>query len=85
MEIGSTPPVLLISLKRFKSNGDGKLHSEIEYEELLHLDEWLSKNCLNNISDKQKIYQLFAVVIHTGNNMSNGHYMCYVKNQCTDD
>ncbi|CAF5039502.1 unnamed protein product, partial [Rotaria sp. Silwood1] len=76
---------LFISLKRFKENGEGKLHSAIKYEELLNLDEWLSKDCLNTISDKETIYYLFAVVIHSGNNMTNGHYICYVKDEFTNN
>ncbi|CAF4823970.1 unnamed protein product [Rotaria sp. Silwood1] len=76
---------LFISLKRFKENGEGKLHSAIKYEELLKLDEWLSKDCLNTISDKETIYHLFAVVIHSGNNMTNGHYICYVKDEFTNN
>ncbi|CAF3791864.1 unnamed protein product [Rotaria sp. Silwood1] len=85
MHICSTPLVLFISLKRFKENGEGKLHSAIKYEELLKLDEWLSKDCLNTISDKETIYHLFAVVIHSGNNMTNGHYICYVKDEFTNN
>ncbi|CAF5046853.1 unnamed protein product, partial [Rotaria sp. Silwood1] len=81
----STPLVLFISLKRYKANGEEKLHSKIKYIEELKLDEWLSKDHLNTISDEKKVYHLFAVVIHNGNDMENGHYICYVKDEITNN
>ncbi|CAF2949822.1 unnamed protein product [Rotaria sp. Silwood2] len=85
MEIFSVPNVLLISLKRFKANGLGKLHSAVAYPELLHIDQWLSEDCLVKITEEQKSYQLFAIVIHVGDDMKDGHYICYVKNEFTNE
>lgn len=65
------PKDLLISLKRFKANGQAKLHSEVIYPELLHFGEWL--------------YRLSAVIIHLGEDMTSGHYICYVKDEFTNE
>ncbi|CAF0791822.1 unnamed protein product [Adineta steineri] len=85
IEICSTPQVLLIALKRFQANNQGKLHSAVTYEEVLHLDNWLSKYCSAKITKNHKIYHLSAVIIHRGNGMESGHYICYVKNEITNE
>ncbi|CAF0917988.1 unnamed protein product [Adineta steineri] len=85
MEICSTPQVLLIALKRFQANGPGKLDYAVTYEEVLHLDNWLSKDYSAKITESHKIYHLCAVIIHRGEDMESGHYICYVKNEITNE
>ncbi|CAF3801781.1 unnamed protein product [Adineta steineri] len=85
IEIFSTPQVLLIALKRFQANNQGKLHSAVTYKEILHLDNWLSKGDPAVITENHETYHLSAVIIHRGNGMESGHYICYVKNEITNE
>ncbi|CAF3633353.1 unnamed protein product [Adineta steineri] len=85
IELCSTPQVLLIALKRFQANNQGKLHSAVTYKEILHLDNWLSKGHPADITENHETYHLSAVIIHRGNGMESGHYICYVKNEITNE
>ncbi|UJR24549.1 hypothetical protein I4U23_005924 [Adineta vaga] len=36
-------------------------------------------------TDEQKTYHLYAFIIHIGNDLDNGHYICYVRNELTNE
>jgi ubiquitin C-terminal hydrolase len=67
-----TPPVLIISLKRF-NNKIRKNKNVVILEEYINLDKLCSSNNNN--------YELYGINLHTGN-VDSGHYMAAVKNEC---
>lgn len=90
MELYSTPPILLISLKRFKS-GKGsyfkdKLEDSVNFP-IDHLD--ISDLVISNKNPdgsrkKDIIYELYAVSNHYGN-MGFGHYTAFAKNPLDEE
>ncbi|CAF1341951.1 unnamed protein product [Adineta ricciae] len=83
-KVHSLPQILLISLKRFRANGHAKLRTKVLYDEVLHFDQWLSDDCRAKTVDKEKFYYLYALIIHCGNAMESGHYICYIKDESTN-
>lgn len=85
MELYSAPPILFISLKRFKSGKGSYFKDKLEdkvYFPIDHLD--ISDIVLSNKNEdgsrkKDIIYELYAVSNHYGN-MGFGHYTAYAKN-----
>jgi ubiquitin C-terminal hydrolase len=85
LELYSTPPILMISLKRFKS-GRGmyfkdKLEDEVHFP-IDHLDISdivISNKDENGKAKKSIIYELYAISNHYGN-MGFGHYTAFAKN-----
>eukprot|EP00638_Chattonella_subsalsa_P000224 CAMPEP_0117740088 /NCGR_PEP_ID=MMETSP0947-20121206/4139_1 /TAXON_ID=44440 /ORGANISM="Chattonella subsalsa, Strain CCMP2191" /LENGTH=1058 /DNA_ID=CAMNT_0005556147 /DNA_START=142 /DNA_END=3318 /DNA_ORIENTATION=+ len=76
-----TPPILVVHLKRFGSDGHGfreKLETFIEYP-VNGLD--FSQYCLD-ASQPPAVYDLYAVSNHYGG-MGGGHYTAYAKNKNT--
>ena len=80
MQIYSLPQVLVIQLKRFRSNGHyrQKIDSLVAFP-LQGLD--MGKYCLTG-GDAKHIYDCFAVVNHSGN-LGGGHYTAFVKHNVT--
>jgi ubiquitin carboxyl-terminal hydrolase 4/11/15 len=96
LQIYKVPPVLIISLKRFKtvknqsrfsygygsSGGTDKLDTLVKFP-IESLD--LSKHVLSwKEGDEPLIYDLFAVSNHYGG-LGGGHYTAFGKNQVTQD
>lgn len=85
MELFNTPPLILISLKRFKSGRGSYFKDKLEdkvYFPIDHLD--ISDIVLSNKNEdgsrkKDIVYELYAVSNHYGN-MGFGHYTAYAKN-----
>lgn len=85
IELFNTPPILMISLKRFKSGKGSYFKDKIEDKvnfPVDHLD--ISDIVLSNKNPdgsrkKDIIYELYAVSNHYGN-MGFGHYTAYAKN-----
>ena len=89
MELYSTPPILFISLKRFKSGKGSYFKDKLEDQVFFPLDDLdvsdivLSNKDENGNTKKQIIYELYAVSNHYGN-MGFGHYTAYAKNPLDD-
>lgn len=85
MELYSTPPVLFISLKRFKSGRGSYFKDKLEDKVHFPLDDLdVSDIVLSNRNEdgtrkKDIIYELYAISNHYGN-MGFGHYTAYAKN-----
>jgi ubiquitin carboxyl-terminal hydrolase 4/11/15 len=85
MEIYKAPPILFLSLKRFKSSANSyykdKLEDLVNFPLYgLDLSRFIISNRNQNGSFKESIlYDLYAVSNHYGN-MGFGHYTAYGKN-----
>lgn len=88
LSITDVSPYLIISLKRFehfglKQNKTRKLSHFVAYPEILDLSAYLSDN-IHEISNENiqictlKV-RLYAVIIHFGQNLNNGHLFAYVR------
>lgn len=75
MELYSTPPVMIIHLKRFKANN--KIDTQVDFP-VENLD--MSKYIIGENKDSNNnMYDLFAVSHHYGG-MGGGHYVASCKN-----
>lgn len=74
MELYSTPPILIIHLKRFKNNT--KIDTLVDFP-IKDLD--MSEYLLSPDGNKNNKYDLFGVSNHYGG-MGGGHYVAYAKN-----
>jgi len=78
LSIETLPNILIFQLKRFSLDAQQKIHKimkHIHFPLALTLPENVLKSNLKN----QNSYNLFAVVSHHGDYISNGHYTCYSK------
>ena len=80
LDLFNVPPVLVISLKRFKSSRGGyfkdKLTDKVDFP-VKGLD--LTQYVCNNADNEKVVYDLYAVSNHYGN-MGFGHYTAYGYN-----
>ena len=74
MELYSVPPILIISLKRFKALQ--KIDTPVDFP-LEDLD--MSKYLIGPQKEKENMYDLFGVAHHYGG-MGGGHYVASCKN-----
>lgn len=85
MELYSTPPILFISLKRFKSGRGSyfkdKLEDKVHFPiDCLDISNIVISNKKADGTTKENLeYELFAISNHYGN-MGFGHYTAYCKN-----
>lgn len=85
MELYSTPPILFISLKRFKSGKGSYFKDKLEDKVMFAIDDLdisdlvLSNKNPDGTKKKDLVYELFAISNHYGN-MGFGHYTAYGKN-----
>uniref|UniRef100_A0A3Q3VLA4 Ubiquitin carboxyl-terminal hydrolase n=1 Tax=Mola mola TaxID=94237 RepID=A0A3Q3VLA4_MOLML len=78
-----TPEVITIHLKRFSANsleldpyvGLSKVNTPLQTPLTLSLEDW----CTRPSSAKGQVYQLFAVIMHSGVTISSGHYTAYIR------
>eukprot|EP00118_Oscarella_pearsei_P005229 m.23746 g.23746 ORF g.23746 m.23746 type:complete len:914 (+) comp28525_c0_seq1:105-2846(+) len=70
------PHVLTIQFKRFEFSSmfGFKIGKEVKFEDTLDLRPFLS-----NRNGPKELYQLNAVLVHSGYSCNSGHYYCYVK------
>ncbi|KAK8885748.1 hypothetical protein M9Y10_041201 [Tritrichomonas musculus] len=66
-----TPPILIITMMRFSSN-----HQKIEKNVYFEFDLDI-KFC--SAPDQHTLYELFAIVVHTGHQISFGHFTAAFK------
>ncbi|KAI0483363.1 cysteine proteinase [Xylariaceae sp. FL0804] len=78
MKIKRLPKVLALHLKRFKYTEDysrlQKLFHRVVYPYQLRMF-----NTTSDADDPDRIYELYAVVIHIGGNAYHGHYVSVIK------
>ncbi|KAG1497944.1 hypothetical protein G6F46_007697 [Rhizopus delemar] len=70
------PKVLAIQLKRFNSTDSSKISKYIKFEQVLDIKRTVTESEVNHVKLK---YELYAVIVHTGESLHNGHYVSYVK------
>lgn len=76
------PYILSIQLKRFSYTGQ-KINNYIKYDTLLDLAPYMSKEYSHNqhnSDNKQILYKLYGVLVHSGYSIHSGHYYSYVYN-----
>eukprot|EP01147_Barroeca_monosierra_P006307 gene6307-7470_t len=78
MRIKQFPMVLAIHLKRFKFMDHMKQHVKLDYRVVFPKDLRLS-NASESAEEEDRIYDLFAFVVHIGAHPSRGHYVTVVK------
>jgi ubiquitin carboxyl-terminal hydrolase 9/13 len=80
MKIKRLPKVLALHLKRFKYTEDysrlQKLFHRVVYP--YHLRMF---NTTDDASDPDRLYELYAVVVHIGGNAYHGHYVSVIKTE----
>lgn len=78
MKIKRLPKVLALHLKRFKYSEDysrlNKLFHRVVYP--YHLRMF---NTTDDAEDPDRLYELYAVVVHIGGNAYHGHYVAVIK------
>ncbi|KAK9171127.1 Ubiquitin carboxyl-terminal hydrolase family protein [Cryptosporidium meleagridis] len=85
--IEKPPPLLTIQLKRFSYVGHGsrKPNKAINFSDVLDLQPYMSSKTRSeskissSTSESSYIYKLWAVVCHSGNTLSCGHYYTHAK------
>jgi len=82
MKIQKSPKILALHLKRFKFTEDMqrnlKLFHRVVYPPTLRLF-----NTTDDAADPDRMYELYAVVVHIGGGPYHGHYVTVVKNDET--
>jgi ubiquitin carboxyl-terminal hydrolase 9/13 len=82
MKIQKSPKILALHLKRFKYTEDMqrnlKLFHRVVYPPTLRLF-----NTTDDAEDPDRMYELYAVVVHIGGGPYHGHYVTIVKNDET--
>jgi ubiquitin carboxyl-terminal hydrolase 9/13 len=80
MKVKRLPKILTLHLKRFKYTEDmtrlQKLFHRVVYP--YHLRMF---NTTDDAEDPDKMYELYAVVVHIGGNAYHGHYVSIIKTQ----
>lgn len=85
LRLKKIPPVLSIQLKRFKHNlasdTASKIDVDIDAPFFLNLTKYASdyNDDAEDFVDSNKVYELFAVINHTGL-VNTGHYVALIKN-----
>ena len=78
MKIKRLPRILALHLKRFKYTEDlqrlQKLFHRVNYPYFLRLF-----NTTDDAEDSDRLYELYAVVVHIGGGPYHGHYVCIIK------
>ncbi|BEJ14952.1 hypothetical protein CspHIS471_0407190 [Cutaneotrichosporon sp. HIS471] len=79
MRIKSLPNILGLHLKRFRQDQMGRLH-KLFYRVTFPLS--LRVPCTTEDTEKaERLYELFAVVVHIGNGPTHGHYVTVVRSE----
>eukprot|EP00117_Sycon_ciliatum_P024372 scpid68263/ scgid20466/ Ubiquitin carboxyl-terminal hydrolase 36; Deubiquitinating enzyme 36; Ubiquitin thioesterase 36; Ubiquitin-specific-processing protease 36 len=87
LSIHRAPNVLTIQLKRFDffHKSGGKINKKISYSPTLNLRPYMSEK-----SGDAMMYDLYAVLVHSGHSVHSGHYYCFTRTStnacyCLDD
>ncbi|PPQ64280.1 hypothetical protein CVT26_002163 [Gymnopilus dilepis] len=78
MKIKKLPNVLALHLKRFKYQEDVGRYIKLAYRVAFPFELRLF-NTVDDIDDADRLYNLFAIVVHIGNGPHHGHYISIIK------
>lgn len=72
-----TPMTLAIQLQRFNQDSDQtKINKTVKFEETIDVSRVVTESEKSNVTTK---YNLYAIIVHTGDTIHSGRYMAYVK------
>ncbi|KAL9049861.1 MAG: hypothetical protein Q9162_006977 [Coniocarpon cinnabarinum] len=76
MKIKKLPKILALHLKRFKwfDGGLRKLFDRVVFPFYLRI-----QNTTEDAEDPDRLYELYAVIVHLGSNPNHGHYVSIIK------
>ncbi|OCH90042.1 cysteine proteinase [Obba rivulosa] len=78
MKIKKLPNILALHLKRFKYQEDVGKYIKLAYRVAFPLQLRLF-NTVDDAEDPDRLYELFAIVVHIGNGPHHGHYVTIIK------
>ncbi|CAK5264463.1 unnamed protein product [Mycena citricolor] len=78
MKIKKSPNVLALHLKRFKYQEDLGKHVKLAYRVAFPFELRLF-NTVDEIDDADRLFSLFAIVVHIGTGPHHGHYISIIK------
>ncbi|TFY74260.1 hypothetical protein EWM64_g9752 [Hericium alpestre] len=78
MKIKKLPNILALHLKRFKYQEDVQKYIKLSYRVAFPLELRLF-NTVDDAENPDRLYELFAVVVHIGSGPHHGHYVTLVK------
>ncbi|KAF5356146.1 hypothetical protein D9756_003694 [Leucocoprinus leucothites] len=82
MKIKKLPNVLALHLKRFKFQEDVQKYIKLTYR-VAFPHELRLFNTVDDLENADRLYNLFAIVVHIGNGPHHGHYISIVKSAGT--
>ncbi|KAI7905969.1 uncharacterized protein BX663DRAFT_498314 [Cokeromyces recurvatus] len=75
--IYKSPMVLVLQLQRFNRDGDQtKINKFIQFEETMNIKRTICETEKDHVN---KVYHLYAAIVHTGQTIHDGRYIAYVK------
>lgn len=78
MRVKILPQILSLHLKRFKFMEQFKKYKKLSYRVVFPLELRLC-NTSDDAEDPDRLYSLFAVVVHVGSGPNQGHYVSLIK------
>ncbi|KIP05525.1 hypothetical protein PHLGIDRAFT_128834 [Phlebiopsis gigantea 11061_1 CR5-6] len=78
MKIKKLPNILALHLKRFKYQEDVGKYIKLAYRVAFPLELRLF-NTVDDAQNPDRLYELFAIVVHIGNGPHHGHYVSVIK------
>ncbi|KAH9949413.1 cysteine proteinase [Amylocystis lapponica] len=78
MKIKKLPHILALHLKRFKYQEDVGKYIKLAYRVAFPVELRLF-NTVDDAEDPDRLYELFAIVVHIGNGPHHGHYVTLIK------
>ncbi|KND03316.1 uncharacterized protein SPPG_09016 [Spizellomyces punctatus DAOM BR117] len=78
MKVKKTPNILAVHLKRFKYQEKLQRYIKLSYRVPFPLELRLF-NTTDDAEDPDRLYRLFAVIVHIGSGPHHGHYVTLVK------
>ncbi|KZP28893.1 cysteine proteinase [Athelia psychrophila] len=82
MKIKKLPNVLALHLKRFKYQEDVQKYIKLAYRVAFPFELRLF-NTVDDAQDPDRLYELFAIVVHIGNGPHHGHYVTIIRAHAT--
>lgn len=84
------PQLLILQIKCFYLDKQKKEvlkdNRKIIYDSILHVNDcWLSPSQKYDKNNLNIQYELFSVIVHQGSKISEGHYVCYCKDNLIQD
>ncbi|CAE6361463.1 unnamed protein product [Rhizoctonia solani] len=78
MKIKKLPNVLALHLKRFKYQEDVQRYIKLSYRVAFPFELRLF-NTVDDAEDPDRLYELFAIIVHVGSGPHHGHYITLAK------